>query len=340
MRFFVSQETEVERVINILAVTMTGFFERTNFVVVPELTGGTDETIQVVLPSLNYQSIPGLWHRLQILSRDIPVEIEQQWRDKLDKIMKPYDQKCDDFCLQLQKEWSEIEEVFFAELERDFPRIRQKIGEIEVRVSEYGTISSGTWGSGEGKRNMYFYLRSDRGLSDLASMMINLILLEKKEELGITWSKREALMDYIMTRPAMKKLFPQYRPVMSQLLLVKSDVRLSASRYLNSLGIPRLVKEIDVDRGKIVVKGNIVGNELGEKEIVLLKTLVKHEGEVVNYDTLADVLWGEGEFKSYWAINKLVERVRNKLMRMGVDMSRLKSVRGQGYLWESNRVNT
>lgn len=63
-----------------------------------------------------------------------------------------------------------------------------------------------------------------------------------------------------------------------------------------------------------------------------MKLLIDHKGELVEYDTLADTVWGVGEFKTFWAINKLVGRLRNKLSRMGIDEKRLVAVRGQGYL--------
>lgn len=52
----------------------------------------------------------------------------------------------------------------------------------------------------------------------------------------------------------------------------------------------------------------------------------------MTYDELSDEIWGEGEFKSFWALNKVVERLRHKLVAMGIEGSRLESVRGQGYL--------
>ena len=64
----------------------------------------------------------------------------------------------------------------------------------------------------------------------------------------------------------------------------------------------------------------------------MLKLLVGRLGDLVTYDELADKIWGEGEFKSFWALNKVVERLRHKLVGMGIEGSRLESVRGQGYV--------
>lgn len=51
----------------------------------------------------------------------------------------------------------------------------------------------------------------------------------------------------------------------------------------------------------------------------------------MSYDDLADKLWGEGEFKTYWAINKMIGRLRHKLIKIGVE-AKIEPVRGQGYI--------
>lgn len=75
-----------------------------------------------------------------------------------------------------------------------------------------------------------------------------------------------------------------------------------------------------------------MGRELTKMEKKVLKTLIDHKGDLVTYDELADSLWGVGEFKTYWAINKLAGRLRVKLHTLGVVKSKIESVRGQGYI--------
>lgn len=52
----------------------------------------------------------------------------------------------------------------------------------------------------------------------------------------------------------------------------------------------------------------------------------------MSYDELADTVWGVGEFKTFWALNKMVERMRVKLEKLGIEGERIESVRGQGYI--------
>lgn len=230
-----------------------------------------------------------------------------------------------------QSEWDQINDRFWQELEKFLPASTKMNNAIEVRVSRYGTVaSSEKWKVGS--KEDIFYLREDVDISQLAAMIVNHVLYAEKTSLGITWSKREALMDFIMTRPAMKKLFPKFKPVMSQLSRVPATIRRESEKYLKSLGIEEATQELMASGGKILIKGQIVGKELSKLEKKMLKVMIDHQGELVSYDALADSVWGEGEFKTFWAINKLVGRMRGRLESLGIGGDRVESVRGQGYL--------
>jgi DNA-binding response OmpR family regulator len=153
-----------------------------------------------------------------------------------------------------------------------------------------------------------------------------------RKELGITWTKREALMDFVMTRPKMKKLLPHFEPVFAQLSRIPKKIRDASREYVRSLGLAKQQAEFEVTGSKVMIRGDVVGKELTKQEKVVLKLLVGRLGDLVTYDELADTIWGEGEFKSFWALNKVVERLRHKLVGMGIEGSKLESVRGQGYI--------
>lgn len=271
-----------------------GFYSRNGFVVVPELDARMSPTAQVVYPKeLAYERVD-----------------TEPW----------------------EKEWKRIGDSFWGTLEEFLPGARKIYSGVEVVVTRYGTISSGARLGVVGGERARYYLRADAGVEYLGSMLINNLLFTEKRGLGITWSKREALMDFIMTRPAMKRIFPHFEPVFSQLSRVPVAVRRESEAYVRSLGIAVATPELTVERGKILVRGVQVGKELSRQEKVVLKLLVERAGDLVTYDELADQVWGEGEFKTFWALNKVVERVRHKLGTLGIDTHRLESVRGQGYL--------
>lgn len=211
--------------------------------------------------------------------------------------------------------WAKVESEFWAELDHYLPEARKLHDRVTVDIGRYGTVSSSYWSSA------HYYLRNDRKVGDLAAMIINHTLYEIRKSVGVTWTKREALMDFIMTRPAMKQLFPEFEPVFTQLARVSAFARKESEKYLRELGVPEPKKEFEVEK-----------MHLSKLEKKVLRVLLDHKGELVEYDALADSVWGVGEFKTFWAINKLVERMRVKLNKLGIDGKRVESVRGQGYL--------
>lgn len=227
---------------------------------------------------------------------------------------------------QYMESWMKVEGDFWQELDHYLPEARKLHEKLVVDVGRVGTISSSYWSE------KHYYLRADRGVGDLAAMIVNHTMYVLRSEMGITWTKREALMDFVMTRPAMKKLFPDFAPVYTQLLRIPPKVRRESEEYVRSLGLVLPQQELEVRGGKIWVRGKNEPKMFGKKEGVILRKLIERRGDVVTYDELADVVWGEGEFKSFWALAKLVERLRGSLAKAGIEPRRIESVRGQGYL--------
>lgn len=252
------------------------------------------------------------------LIRSVPAQIQ---------VVLPREREYVDIVLgKYREDWGRVEQEFWEELDHYLPEARKLHDKVVVDVGQIGTISSSYWSE------KHYYLRSDRGVGDLAAMIVNHTMYVLRREMGITWTKREALMDFVMTRPVMKKLFPDFEPVYSQLLRVPQKVRRESEEYIQSLGLVLPKKEIELRGGKIWVKGKYEPKMFGRKERAILKRLIERKGDVVTYDELADAVWGEGEFKSFWALAKLVERLRGSLENSSIDPKRIESVRGQGYL--------
>ena len=196
-----------------------------------------------------------------------------------------------------EQAWRKVEEGLFEVMDEYLPEFRRIHEKVRIVVTRYGTVSSGNWVGTK------YYVRADRGVADLVAMMIHTTLYILRKELGVTWTKREALMDFIMTRPKMKKLFPQFEPVFAQLSRAPKKTRDESREYVKSQGLAKQQAEFEVAGSKVVVRGNVVGKELTKQEKVVLKLLVGRLGDLVTYDELADEIWGEGEFKSFWALS-------------------------------------
>lgn len=228
--------------------------------------------------------------------------------------------------LPYEQEWKKVEGEFWGALEEQLPGAIELHDKVIVDVGRLGTVSSSSW------TGVRYYLRVDRSVADLAAMIINQTMYLQRKQLGVTWTKREALMDFIMTRPVMKKLFPKFEPVYHQLSKVSPKIRRESEAYVRSLGIVPATRDFELKNGKILIKGVVVARELTKQEKAIMNHMIKKTGDLMTYDDLADILWGEGEFKSFWAINKTMQRLRGRLEILGIHKERIEAVRGQGYL--------
>lgn len=282
IEFVNSPKSEEERIKFTRRVIEQGFYQKHGFVVLSSL-GESDPNATVVMPK-------------EMVYRKI----------KIGKYMR---------------EWERIGDDFWEEVMRFLPGAEKLWERIVVKVTRYGTVASSEKLVTRDGSQKTFFLREDVDISHLAAMIINSILYAERKNLGVTWSKREALMDFVMTRPVMRKLFPHFHPMMSQLARVSARVRKESERYLRELGMSQPKEEFEIEKMR-----------LSKLEKKVMKILIEHQGELVSYDELADIVWGVGEFKTFWALNKLVERMRLKLVKLGIEGKRVESVRGQGYL--------
>lgn len=79
----------------------------------------------------------------------------------------------------------------------------------------------------------------------------------------------------------------------------------------------------------------ILKNRLRGKYKILHLYLTKNKKQIISKDDMADIIWDQknDEFASDWAINQVISRFRKKLIKFGVDPTRLETVNGKGYIW-------
>jgi hypothetical protein len=133
-----------------------------------------------------------------------------------------------------------------------------------------------------------------------------------------------AVADYFMATAPMIKIFGRIQPTQSRKMIPEAWRERSES-YIAALGAPQVRLPIDIIRQNIHIFGD------KEKEIIL--KIVGAHGEIVSYDEIADLQFGKGDFGSFWAMNKIVQRIRKKLSSIDVLGAKLVTVRGQGYRW-------
>lgn len=80
---------------------------------------------------------------------------------------------------------------------------------------------------------------------------------------------------------------------------------------------------------------SLLNKMLSDTENTLLEHLDKHKGKVLTKDEVINILWPEniGDI-SFWAVDQAISRFRKKLIRVGIDPDRLRTVKGKGYVWQ------
>lgn len=324
-------DTEVERVAHATGVLVSGFYERKGFVVFPSAQG----VGSVVVPDVKYGAIHDYWKRVGEIPLQFPMVIPADLRREIEELVLP-DTKIDmRIVSKRQQEWEKVQADYWQQVNLVMRDELVWVDNIEVRLTNWGSVSSYSFLTKKKKQKLIVYLRSDVGMEALAEAIATALLWVDHEERGLTWSKREAIVDFLMTRGELKRKLPKYDPTLSALRGITKKMRDESQEYLRHLGVPKQVRELDIDEGRVCVHGLSTEGEWGKLEKIVLMKLVEKRGEIVSFDEIADLIWGEGEFRTFWAINKLLQRVRGKLVGLGCEEKMLKVKRGRGYVLAS-----
>jgi two-component system phosphate regulon response regulator PhoB len=93
--------------------------------------------------------------------------------------------------------------------------------------------------------------------------------------------------------------------------------------------------EIDPDSMTVRVQGRTIRTTV--REFRLLEYLARHRGRVFTRDQLLDAVWKEGSFVTPRSIDVFVRRLREKIERDPRHPRYLKTLRGIGYRFETER---
>ncbi|MFH1244312.1 MAG: helix-turn-helix domain-containing protein [bacterium] len=323
-----SPDTEIERVAHATSVVASGFYGRKGFVILPRATG----VGSVVVPDLPYGQIEKYWERIQSVPLQFPFEIPVDLRKEMGSIVWPQVKIDQEVLGTRQREWEKVQDSYWKQVKLVMLGEMARVGEVEVRLTNWGSVSSYSFLTKKKGQKLIIYLRSDAGVEALAEAIATALLWPDHEERGLTWSKREAIVDFLLTRGELLRKLPKYDPTLSTLRGITKVLREESEEYVRHLGVPNREKELEYLEGKIQVKGVSTEGEWGKLEKMVLVKLLERRGEIVSFDEIADLMWGAGEFKTFWAINKLMQRVKGKLTRLGCEKDVLTVKRGRGYL--------
>jgi len=95
--------------------------------------------------------------------------------------------------------------------------------------------------------------------------------------------------------------------------------------------------KIKFEDNKMFINQVPVDSFFSKKERRILSLLLKHSNILVTRDQIAESIWPEDTQEHYsdWAIDQLITRLRKRLAKLSISSSRLKLVRGKGYIFRN-----
>lgn len=317
--FVSSPETEKERLLYACENVASGFYQRHGFLTSPEVVNGYKEWT-IVIPDVLQGVDQKFWQDSYKYGVNMSKVITKHMYKQTQNVeLTPSSPNLIEI---FKKDWQKYNDKFWLELEKIFPKEIKWIGSVEIRITKIGSLSSHYLLHRTIGEKLVINLREDAKTHEIANLIILSLIFPLSSNLGLTFTKRQALRNFIMSRPPFKKLFPEFKPKLYDSLKIPIKLRRKSDEYIKYLGIPNIIDPVKIINENLSI--------FGAKEVKVLKELINKNGEVLTYDNLADLIWGEGKFKSYWAINKIIQRTNTKIKSLDITFE-IRGVRGVGY---------
>ncbi len=318
--FVSSPETEINRLLNSTASVASGFYLRHGFLVLPTSIPNYKINI-VIIPKIAKNFSFKFWKDAKKAGTTMPLSITKQMIKESKKIKLEY---VNDDCLnKISNSWKGTENEFWKFVKVYFPKEINWISEVEVRVTKIGSLGSHYLLEKKNKQKLIIHFREDSNYNNIAGLIILALIYPTAKELGLSFSQRMAIRYYITAKKEFTKLFPDWKQNKYGDFKLPKKLRDKSMEYIKFLGIPDITDPIES------INKNISNFGIKEEKCLILFT--KNKNELVSYDQIADCIWGEGKFKSYWAINKLVQRIIKKLDKLDIENVRILGLHGKGY---------
>lgn len=104
-------------------------------------------------------------------------------------------------------------------------------------------------------------------------------------------------------------------------------VRLLADRALRTSDEKQLI--VDVKK-RILCNGVVVSDIFSQKEAIVLEKLLEQGNRLVSRETVATGVWNGDDYTD-WALDRLISRLRKKLLKLGYQKDFLITIPGKGF---------
>jgi len=337
IRFEYNIATEYRRILFVAEHIKSCFYQEFSFAVLPYPVTGNPRCIY--FPDLHYEEIKDFWKVLPLkkinihtkLNLSLPPIIEERLKER---IMPYLNEK--KVISTLEGKWDPIKKEYLQFLTNLFDT---KDIEIIIRPTIFGTCSSYFPIVKNGKRMIYVYYRIDTDISHLAEVIISsflyLNMIQQRKHIVSSWKKREITTDMLMKNSKIGQLFKNYTPTSHiwEKPLENNKLWQDHRQYIKKLGFPLNVKVTITNTLLQINSIKIPLTQFTEDQKRILSLLVKHKGNIVEFEDVGEAIWKEDvcEKFSLWSIAKKIERIRRTLREYNVHFEIIETHRKSGY---------
>ncbi len=208
-----------------------------------------------------------------------------------------------------------------------------KYKSVDIIVTKIGTIGSSFYAGEENLDNNTIYIREDCINENNLFELITHIYLNDPEIKGkYSWTQRMAIKEFVRTYTSLNKYYTKEHNIYNDLKILNNDgkYKLISHEYLKKLQLlsTSSFQILDYD---IKCNGSLLN--LGIKEYQVLKLLIENRGKIVSYENIfeANNYKDNNDNYSLFAISKIIERIRNKITKIGIYGEQIRNIKGKGY---------
>lgn len=328
-----NRQTEIERLVYTANNIALGTYPKIGFLLAEKIT--ETKLPNVVFPSRNISQKN--WELLAKITIDakpskIPQEILSEFKNQYSDI--PILTKAEIF--KLQNEWGKIEKMAIPILQNIFSELA--IDKLVIIPTLYGTPGS-FYRDG---KTLYKIIRMDYLVENVIRSIVQIQIKDdlnfaKDDNVALDnnqWYREQEITDYLMRHTKLKELFAKYRSLIDDVKVPEADLEQirQSNEYYRKLGFP-VESVLTMKNDSFYLFENRI-KPLSQVQKKLLEKMLGKSGEVITFEEIAQIIWGENYYDKYSlsTMTKVIFRLRKKLKIAGLQKEVIFTKRGEGYV--------
>ncbi len=329
-----SKKVEAQALLVAIDNQESGRLKPFNMNVLPFTAKNRSHPYGVIIPKLNYATFPSLLDDLEKAMR----------LNKGHSFLEFYPVCLSSFTNEIEQTYGsaivqsfsdEKLELFMRDFSNDLHAIfgEGSFTDLTIYISRFGT---GTIHAPLCKTpaNIQICVREGAGITNIVAATVDAITHLKRHDLKLEHSELRPIRDWTIANTrihqTIKKHKLAFKPSTTYMRKNTTDRfnRVDA-KYVQSLGLFSESLKFSVENDEIYFNEQYLnGLTSNEKKILLI--LIEHMNETVSYDSLLDVLEENNKIVTYYAVYKIIERLRKKLESLGVPPNLIRTVPKRG----------